>query len=92
VDTKTTTLREARRRVGLGRVKCAMLAGIDPPSLARYEAGRVQPGLVRALKIAKVLGVQADRVVEFLPALREAQDVGLALAVNGREEHCQKIS
>ncbi len=92
MDTETTTLREARRRAGLGRTKCAMLAGIDAPSLARYETGRVQPGLLRALKIAKVLGVRADEVAEFLPALREAQDAGLALGINRREENCQKIS
>lgn len=86
VNTETTTLREARRRAGLGRVKCASLAGIDAPSLARYETGTVQPGLIRALKIARVLGVRADEVAEFLPALREAQDAGLALTINGCEE------
>ena len=91
VDTETTTLREARRRAGLGRVKCARLAGIDVPSLGRYETGKVQPGLVRALKIAKVLGVPADEVAEFLPALREAQDAGLALGAISHEEHCQKV-
>lgn len=77
VDTEMTTLREARRRAGLGRVKCARLAGIDAPSLGRYETGKVVPGLVRALRIAKVLDVEVGEIAEFVPTLREAEAAGL---------------
>ena len=87
---KTLTLREARKRAGLGRAKCAMLAGIDAPSLGRYETGKVRPGLVRAVRIAEVLGIRVDEVAEFVPALREAEAAGLVLAetdgTNSREE------
>jgi len=77
MGTEMMTLREARRRAGLGRVKCARLAGIDAPSLGRYEAGQVVPGLVRALRIAKVLGVEIGEVKEFVPTVRDAEAAGV---------------
>jgi transcriptional regulator with XRE-family HTH domain len=84
VDTETTTLtlREARLWAGLGRMKCARLAGIDAPSLGRYEAGKVRPGLSRAIRIAEVLGVPAGRIEEFIPAVREVEAAGLVLAAS----------
>ena len=72
----TLTLREARKLAGLGRLKCARLASIDAASLGRYETGKVQPGIKNATRIAEVLGVRVDEIVEFIPAVQEVQGAG----------------
>jgi DNA-binding XRE family transcriptional regulator len=86
VRTKTTlTLREARKRAGLGLPACSQRTGVDIPSLLRYEKGRTRPRIGNAAKIADVLGVQVDEITEFLPAVREVEAAGFVLA-NGKTE------
>ncbi len=64
-ETATRRLKEARIGAGLGREKCAKLAGLNRPLLYRYEAGIRRPGLRNATKIAEVLGVGLGEVEEF---------------------------
>ena len=71
--TATLTLREARRRAGLGLPACSRRTGVDVPSLLRYETGKTQPRIENAAKIADALGVRVDEVTEFLPAVREVE-------------------
>ena len=74
-------LKEARKRAGLGREKCAALSGISGPLILRYESGKARPGIVNAAKLARVIGVELDEVKEFERALEEAKAAGLALKV-----------
>ena len=68
-------LKDARRRAGLGRVKAAKLWGTDASTLYRYEVGQRVPGIENATKIARALSVKPGEIDEFLPALKEAEDV-----------------
>ena len=65
MKTVTKGLKEARVDAGLGREKCARLAGVNEPLLYRYEAGLRRPGMENATKIAGVLGVGFGEVEEF---------------------------
>ena len=67
LDTETAalTLKEARKRAGLGREKCARLSGVNKVLILRYENGKAIPGLVSAAKLARVLGVQLHEIREF---------------------------
>ena len=79
MDTETMTIREARKRAGIGVGKCSRLADVDIRSLIRYEQGRAQPGIRNAARIAEVLGVRVDEIAEFVPAVREVEAAGFAL-------------
>ena len=72
-------LKEARKRAGLGREKCAALSGISGPLILRYESGKARPGIVNAAKLARVIGAELHEVREFEHALEEAEAAGLAL-------------
>jgi transcriptional regulator with XRE-family HTH domain len=61
-------LKEAKLMAGLGRLRCAKLAGIGKPLLYRYELGLRRPGIENATKIARVLGVEIGDIEEFRPA------------------------
>ena len=61
-------LKEARIEAGLGRLRCAKLAGIGKPLLYRYELGLRTPGIENATKIARVLGVEIGDIEEFRSA------------------------
>ena len=61
-------LKEARIEAGLGRLRCAKLAGIGKPLLYRYELGLRTPGVENATKIARVLGVEIGDIEEFWSA------------------------
>ncbi len=65
---RVVKLKEARLKAGLGRLRCAKLAGIDKPLLYRYELGLRKPSPENATKIARVLGVELGDVEEFRPA------------------------
>ncbi len=89
--TTTLTLREARKRAGLGLPALSWRTGVDIPSLLRYERGRTSPGITNAARIARVLGVRVDRIAEFIPAVREVEAAGFALVetlaeTNGHEK------
>jgi len=87
VVTETLTIREARKRVGIGLGRCSRLADVDVRSLIRYEQRRAQPGIRNAARIAAVLGVRVDEIDEFIPAVREVEAAGFVLAdANGHEE------
>ena len=65
---RAVKLKEARIEAGLGRLRCAKLAGIGKPLLYRYELGLRTPGIENATKIARVLGVEIGDVEEFRSA------------------------
>ena len=65
-------LKEARLRAGLGRLRCAKLAGIDKPLLYRYELGLRTPGFENATKIARVLDVDLTDIEEFGFAIKSS--------------------
>ena len=73
------TLREARKRAGLGLPALSWRTGVDIPSLLRYEAGKTRPRIENAAKIAHVLGVRVDEIAEFAPAVLEVEAAGFAL-------------
>ena len=72
-------LKEAREKAGVGYSECIRLAKLDHPALYKYEAGKAKPSLARALRIARVLGVELTDVEEFRPALKEAMETGLVI-------------
>jgi transcriptional regulator with XRE-family HTH domain len=73
------TLKEARLGAGLGREKCAALAGVNRALILRYENGQAVPGIVNAAKIARVIGVELDEVREFEHAVVEAEAARLVV-------------
>src|SRR5215211_866748 len=72
-------LKEARLKAGLGRLRCAKLAGIGKPLLYRYELGLRKPGPENATKIARVLGVELGEIEEFRAVTAASQ--------NGSQNH-----
>jgi len=73
-------LRTARKRAGLGLEPCARKAGVTVRLLIAYEMGRQRPGITNASRLARALGVRVDRIEEFVPAVREVEAAGFALA------------
>ena len=69
----TTTLSEAIKASGLTKTECAKAAGVSRSQLYLYETGKLRPELKNALQIASTLGVQVSDVIEFRPALEEAE-------------------
>jgi|SRR5215212_978529 len=76
---RAVKLKEARLKAGLGRLRCAKLAGIGKPLLYRYELGLRTPGPENATKIARVLCVELGEIEEFRPAAEASQ--------NGSQNH-----
>jgi transcriptional regulator with XRE-family HTH domain len=72
-------LKEARIGAGLGREKCAALAGVNRALILRYETGQSVPGIVNAAKIARVIGVELDEIREFEHAVAEAEAARLVV-------------
>jgi DNA-binding XRE family transcriptional regulator len=72
-------LKAARIGAGLGREKCASLAGVNRTLILRYETGRAVPGIVNAAKIARVIGVGLDEIREFEHAMAQAEAARLVL-------------
>ncbi len=79
-------LKEARIGAGLGREKCARLAGVNKALVLRYENGQAVPGIVNAAKIARVLGVELGEVKEFEHAVAEAEAARLVVENPGGDE------
>lgn len=86
---------EARNKRGWTQLQFALEANVSPSTVARWEGGKLPP--VRELiRIAEVLGIAADRLVEPFaeePAASAADvsDLGLRLveveaAVNAQQE------
>lgn len=80
-------LKEARLARGLGRPALAKMlagagAGIDMPTIWRYETGRVKPGIENARKLADALNVPVESIDEFQKAVAdEAKNQDLNRAV-----------
>lgn len=53
-------LRKARKDAGLSRERIAVAAGVSVSSVERYEQGTGQPGIEAAARLATVLGVKVD--------------------------------
>ena len=56
-------IREFREKCGLTQDELAELASIHRVTLARYEAGRMDPGSQALARIADVLGVTTDALL-----------------------------
>ncbi len=74
------TMRQARKRAGIGLERCSRFSGVSIRDVIRYERGRTSPGIRNAARIAAVLGVRVDQIEEFLPAVREVEAAGFVLA------------
>ena len=57
-------LRKMRKARKLTLQQLAEMTGISWNSLAKYEKGSVVPGLDKAAKLARVLGVKVDDLIE----------------------------
>ena len=62
-------LRAARTGAGLSQVELAVMAGIQPGLLCRYERG-VAPGQKNADRLAKALGVAIESLFPDFDRLR----------------------
>jgi transcriptional regulator with XRE-family HTH domain len=78
-EPEVLTMRQARKRAGLGLERCSRFSGVSARDVIRYERGRTSPGIKNAARIARVLGVRVDEVEEFLPAVREVEEAGFVL-------------
>lgn len=58
-------LREARKSAGLSRERVAAAAGVSVSSIERYEQGSGQPGVEAAARVAGVLGVTVDDLLDI---------------------------
>lgn len=56
-------LRELRLKLGLSQADLEKLTGIDANNFSRYERGIVVPSVEAAHKIAQVLGVTVDELI-----------------------------
>ena len=65
------TLATLRLRSGLSQKEFAALCGIRQPHVSRYEAGKHEPGLLQADRMAQVLGVSLERLAQ---AVRRSAD------------------
>lgn len=60
---KKGRLRELREARGLSQSQLAQLVGVDQSDLSHIEAGRHDPRLDTALKLARALGVSVEELV-----------------------------
>ena len=54
-------IRKARK---ISRAALGEMVHINPVTIAKYEKGKVEPGLMNALKIADALGVDVKELVK----------------------------
>jgi transcriptional regulator with XRE-family HTH domain len=66
--TNGAAIRALRQALGMRQQACAAHAGISAPYLANIEAGRRQPPLVVASRLAEALGVPLDAIT-YPPSL-----------------------
>lgn len=57
-------IRQARKDAGLSTYKLAVALGVDPRSVARWQADEVTPSVVRLGQIADVLGKPLSYFIE----------------------------
>jgi transcriptional regulator with XRE-family HTH domain len=58
-------LRAARKVAGLSRERVAVAAGVSVSSIERYEQGTGQPGVEAAARLASVLGLSVDDLLDI---------------------------
>ena len=56
-------IREARKRLGLNQEQLAELARLNRVTVAKYEAGKVEPGAQALSRIADALDVTVDELL-----------------------------
>ena len=57
------TIREYRKRMGLNQEELAELASLNRITIAKYEAGKVEPGAQALARIADALEVSVDALL-----------------------------
>lgn len=57
------SIREARKRAGLNQEELAELARLNRVTIAKYEAGKVEPGAQALSRIADALDVTVDELL-----------------------------
>ena len=55
----------ARQARGMSLRELARRSGVSQPSLSAYESGRSIPGVLSIAKIARALGIPANRLVRW---------------------------
>ena len=64
-------IRDLRTAAGLSQEQLAELASLNRVTVAKYEAGRVEPGAQALSRIADALGVSADVILGRAEAVPE---------------------
>lgn len=59
-----SNLKEIRKAKGMTQAQLAKAAKIHRITIAKYEAGRVDPTLYSAEKLASALGVTVDELID----------------------------
>ncbi|MDP9481066.1 MAG: helix-turn-helix domain-containing protein [Actinomycetota bacterium] len=72
-------LKDARKGLGLGRLRASKMCGMRPPDLFRIETGKRTPGIKVAMRTAQGLGLDPREIDEFGPAVAEAEAAGLVV-------------
>lgn len=68
------TLRTRREALGLDRAELAERVGVDPETISRWENGEVVPPPKRLAKVAQVLELDLDHVLEYGGYLPDVKD------------------
>ena len=63
-----TSIRDARKRAGLNQEQLAELARLNRVTIAKYEAGKVEPGAQALSRIADALEVSVDELLGREPS------------------------
>ena len=65
-------IRELRQNAGLSQEQLAELSSLNRVTIAKYEAGRIEPGAQALSRIADALEVSTDTLLGKAPASGEA--------------------
>jgi transcriptional regulator with XRE-family HTH domain len=64
-DTLGSRIRQARERYGMSQVELARRIGVSATALNQIESGKTaDPGVSRIVKIAEILGVSTDYLLQ----------------------------
>jgi len=58
-----TNLREIRKQRGLTQKELSEKSGVARISIARYESGKVIPGALNLMKLAKAMECNAEEII-----------------------------
>lgn len=72
-------LKDARKDLGLGRLRASKMCGMRPPDLLRIETGKRTPRIETAMRICRALGLDPHEIDEFAPTVAEAEAAGLVV-------------